>query len=111
MVVLVFRGKVNKDFLWVNEATFQMVYGGTVTVDRTDTEYDIDENGNFVMRWINPYLTRVNGIHFCDYASLNEDFFREELVNDEGVEGVTLEVEEDAGADYKVELTEWWGER
>ena len=52
---LEFRAKTNKPYVMINAAVFHLKTGGTITIDRDATEYDI-EDGKLSMTWRGIYI-------------------------------------------------------
>ena len=100
---ITFKCKTNKDYVAINTAKFILPTGSILTVDRTRTEWDIDENGNLDMTWCHCYLHAIddNPI-FADEAYLSAEF--EDLIINARV---FLLVEEDADDDYEVDVLDW----
>lgn len=95
--MIAFEGTTNKDYLMVNTAKFRYPNGREVTIDRNETYYTI-ENGKLSMEWRACYFWDENGAVFLT----DKDY--DELENAELIE---LELEEDADADYVVEINNW----
>ena len=100
-----FEGTTNKNYLMVNTATFHLKDGGTITIDRKETEYEINDNA-LSMIWRNCYLWAINGYHVFNSEFCNLD--REEMVELLKDAKVTLELEDDADEDYTVDIQEWF---
>lgn len=99
-----FYGKTNKDFVMINTMTFRLKNGKEVTIDRDYTGYEIDNDGNLGMTWQGCYFWDDN--HSDDPNNpdyLTEDEL-EELVDAELIE---VNIEDDAPADYEVEIINW----
>ena len=96
-----FSGKTNKDYVMVNTAVFHLRDGGTVTLDRDETDYCI-ENGTLSMVWNNIYLWEINGVCFGVPMYPAEDMSK--LLEGSWVE---QELEDDADADYIITDVEW----
>ena len=62
-------GKTNHDYCMVNTAIFHLKDGGTITIDRDETEYDVCpiDGGeyNLSMLWRGCYLWAINSRSFC----------------------------------------------
>lgn len=93
-----FLAKTNKDYLMVNVARFELAGGGTLTIDRDETEYTI-EDGNLSMLWRDCYIWEINGVSLEECLVINNDAF-EELMD--GAKLIELELEDDADDDYEV---------
>ena len=97
-----FSGKTNKDYIMVNTAVFHLRDGGTVTLDRDETDYCI-ENGTLSMVWNGIYLWEINGVFvFGTPMYPAEDLSK--LLEGSWVE---LELEDDADEDYRITDVKW----
>ena len=65
-----FKCKTNKDYVMINTAEFVLPNNTALTIDRTQTEYGIDENGILNMTWGGCYLWAVNG-----YTLFNDEAY------------------------------------
>lgn len=95
-----FHGTTNKNYVMVNTITFRLKDGREVTVDREKTEYTA-ENGKLEMVWKGCYLWDEENNDYMHLAYLNSqdiDAIRESEI-------VKVELEDDADADYKVNIT------
>lgn len=101
---ITFKCRTNKDYVAINTAKFYLPTGSTITVDRTRTEWDI-ENGDLSMTWCHCYLHAIDGnCIFTDEAYITDGAGFEDLIADARV---FLEVEEDADDDYEVDVLDW----
>ena len=99
------KGNINKNYLAIDTIDFITQNGTIFTVDRTSSEYTIDENGMLDMTWKCCYLRAVNGCHiFSDEVYLEGAREFEKLVK--GAK-VRVNIEEDADKDYKVSILAW----
>lgn len=99
---LEFTAKTNKTYVMINTAVFHLKTGGTITIDRNTTEYDI-EDGKLSMTWRDIYIWEINGENVC-----NEPIYpSENLIR--LLEGAKVELilEDDADHDYEVESVKW----
>jgi hypothetical protein len=99
-----FKAKTNKDYCRINTATFTLRDGGTVTVDRDETEYTI-EDGVLSMTWNNVYLWKIDGVNIVDESPYLNDHFADFFSTATSVE---LELEDDADEDYSVTDVSFW---
>lgn len=98
-----FKCRTTKDYVMVNTVKFILPTGTTLTVDRTTTEYDI-EDGVLDMTWGGVYLHAIdNNCIFSDTAYITDSSGFEDLVADAKV---LFSLEEDAEEDYEVEILE-----
>lgn len=101
---LAIRAKTNKDYVMINTAKVTLPDGNILTIDRSLTEYDID-NRILVMTWQSCYLWAINNINlFENIAYLSSDDGFNKILNNGKLE---FELEEDADPDYKVKVLEW----
>ena len=100
-----FKCKTNKDYVMINTAEFVLPNNTALTIDRTQTEYDIDENGILDMTWGGCYLWAVNGYTlFNDEAYITDyDGFSALLKNAD----LNITLEDDADEDYEVSILAW----
>lgn len=103
---LIIEGKTNKDTVMVNTARVTLPSGDVYTIDRDYTEFTIDAaTGYLSMTWNCCYLHMINDISLFDNtAYLSSDDGFQDILNKGTLE---LEIEEDAGPDYVVEVDEW----
>lgn len=93
-----FTAKTNRKVCMINNATFVLAGGGTITIDREDTEYSINK-GILRMTWRNCYIWEINGVNiFSEPVFPNDDI--EKLMK--GARFLKFNLEDDAGPDYKV---------
>ena len=100
-----FRCKTNRDYVAINTATFVLPTGSSITVDRTSTDWDI-QDGMLTMTWSCCYLWAIDG----------NTLFNEETAYITDADGfadltadadVVFSLEEDTDEGYEVELIEW----
>ena len=98
-------GKTNHNYCMVNTAIFHLQGGGTITLDRKETQYSIHD-GIIDMDWIDLYLWAVNqcNIFGSDYYT---EFDPEELCSLLKGAWLYLELEDDADEDYKITDISW----
>ena len=99
---LEFAAKTNKPYAMINAAVFRLKTGGTITVDRDTTEYDI-EDGKLSMTWRNIYIWEINGENICDEPIYPSENLIPLL---EGAK-VELILEDDADCNYEVKNVKW----
>lgn len=102
-----FKCKTNKDYVAINTVKFKLKSGSTITIDRHETDYSI-ENGNLEMSWNDCYLWSIDDNYIFvsspwPYIGLDSKAMRELL---EGAEA-EFELEDDADEDYTVEIESW----
>ena len=101
---ITFKCKTNKDYVAINVAKFILPTGSTLTVDRDDTEWDIDGD-QLTMVWRHCYLWAIdNNNIFTEGAYITDGANFEDLVADARI---LLLVEEDADEDYEVDVLDW----
>ena len=99
-----FKCRTNKDYVAVNVAKFILPTGSTLTVDRTRTEWSID-NGELDMTFCHCYLHAIdNNCIFTDEAYITDGANFEDLVN--GARVILL-LDEDVDEDYYVNVLDW----
>lgn len=76
--------------VWVNAAIVELADGRTVTVDRDETEFTVD-NGNVSMQWNNCYIWDGEQAEY----NITEEMF-------EGARVKEIEVEDDADEEYDI---------
>lgn len=103
---LIIEGKTNRDDVMVNTAKVTLPSGDVYTIDRDCTEYTIDTvTGYLSMTWDMCYLHMINDILLFDNtAYLSSDDGFQDILNEGTLE---LELEDDAGSDYVVEVAKW----
>ena len=87
--------KTNKDYVMINVAKFQYPDGREVIIERGLTKYVLSTDGTLNMSWHECYFWDGNSakpLERDDYEELNT------------AKLVELEVEEDADADYRVDI-------
>lgn len=97
-----FTGITNKDYCRVNVAKFHLKDGGTITIDRNETCFTI-ENRQLTMEWSGIYIWDVNEWNIFDQIiepSENLIF----LLKGSWVE---LELDSDADLDYEITNIRW----
>ncbi len=105
---IIFECKTNmpKEPVMINTVTFYLKNGSYITVDRDETEVDVDRDGTFDMTWKGCYLWNINdcnifgdnGYHINDADAIEE--FKSLVGN---VITAEFEVEDDAAFGYMVE--------
>lgn len=100
---LYFRAKTNKNYCSINKAIFHLTNGGTLSVDRGETEYTI-ENGNLEMVWHGVYLWEFNGLNIFAEEMVYPSEGLNKLLEGSSVE---FELEDDAESDYLIWNAEW----
>ena len=97
---ITFNCKTNKDYVAINAVKFVLPIGMTITIDRTNTEWDI-EGSNLSMTWHGCYLWAINGNNiFTDETYITDSSGFEDLVADSKV---VFELEDDIeDRDYEV---------
>lgn len=104
---LIIEGKTNKDTVMVNTARVTLPSGDVYTIDRDRTEYAISTvTGYLSMTWDMCYLHMINDISPFgrNTAYLSSDDGFQDILNEGTLE---LELEDDAGSDYVVEVAKW----
>ena len=101
-----FKCKTNKDYCAINVAKFILPNGTILTVDRTRTEWDINNvTGEMEMTWYCCYLWAINGHNiFTDETYITDVRGFEDLIADARV---MLLVEEDVDEEYEVDVLDW----
>lgn len=99
-----FSGITNKNYCMINSITFRLPNGCSLTIDRDETEYTIEDDGEISMTWYGCYLWEIDGYNIVDHpAYLNDDGAG--LL--EGAELESVNLEDDADEDYYVIITSW----
>ena len=103
---LIIEGKTNKDTVMVNTARITLPSGDVYTIDRDCTEYTVNTvTGYLSMTWDYCYLHMIKNISsFKNIAYLSSDDGFQDILNEGTLE---LELEDDAGPDYIVEVNAW----
>ena len=97
---LIFKGK-NKGYdVWVKSMIFHLADGPYIKVNRTITEYTVDD-GVLNMTWTGCYVEREDK-RKSDY-SINPAMFK-------GAEIVDISLRDDAPEGYELLITEWRAE-
>lgn len=102
---IAFTGKTNKNYVAINTITFSLKKGGTLTVDRTETDYTI-ANGVLSMEWRGCYIWEINGVCTEEELRLDDDVFTELL---QGAKIVNVDIEDDVEKDYTVKISPCFG--
>ena len=109
-----FTCKTNMNCCYINTAIFHLKNGGTITVDRCQTEFSVG-NGELDMEWLNCYVWEVNDVEVAEAETdipLTNGWI--DLIND--ADSVEFFLEEDSGIfeeigekpeDYRVECVGW----
>lgn len=88
---------------YINYAKFRLPSGSIVTVDRQETDYNMDED-TLSMEWCDCYLWEIDDINIFDKEyPLGEDAVS--LFSQAGL--LELSIEDDAPADWKVNVVSW----
>ena len=101
---ITFICRTNKNYVAINTAKFILPTGSTITIDRDETEWDINNN-ELSMVWRRCYVWAIDGNNiFTEGAYITDGANFEDLVSNARI---MLEVEEDADDDYEVDVVEW----
>ena len=103
---LIIEGKTNREPQNVNTSKVTLPYVDENTIHSDYTEYTIDTvTGYLSMTWDMCYLHMINDILLFDNtAYLSSDDGFQDILNEGTLE---LELEDDAGSDYVVEVAKW----
>ena len=102
---ITFKCRTNKDYVAVNTAKFILPTGSTITVDRDNTEWDV-QDGELTMVWRHCYIWAIDGNNiFTEGAYITDGANFEDLVADARI---VLELEDDTDEDYYVNVLEWY---
>lgn len=97
-----FTAKINKDYCMINTAKFHLKNGGTVTIDRENTIFSI-ENGNLSMTWNEIFIWAINDeCIFCQNTYPSYEIVK--LLDGAWVE---FDYEDEAVEDYQVSNIKW----
>ena len=100
---ITFKCRTNKDYVAVNTAKFILPTGSTITVDRDNTEWDV-QDGELTMVWRHCYIWAIDGNNiFTEGAYITDGANFEDLVADAKI---VLELEDDTDEDYYVNVLE-----
>lgn len=100
---ITFKCRTNKDYVAVNTAKFILPTGSTITVDRDNTEWDV-QDGDLTMVWRHCYIWAIDGNNiFTEGAYITDGANFEDLVADARI---ILELEDDTDEDYYVNVLE-----
>ena len=97
-----FNARTNKDYMMINTAIFHLKDGGTITIDRDETFYTL-ENNVLDMTWHNVYIWEINGYNVFETLA----YPTEDLVDLLDGAWVELVLEDDADTDYTVTDITW----
>ncbi len=98
--------KTNHDYCYINTAVFHLKNGGTLTLDRKETEYSV-EDGRLTMLWRGVYIWAFNGENFALSGEVEPD--TEALVNLLTGARIEIELEDDTpDSDYQITDVEWF---
>lgn len=102
-----FTCKTNKDYVAINTLIFKLPNGTEITVDRDDTEYDI-QGLDLTMVWRNCYLWAINDCNVFGFNGkyIKGNYERAEFKRLIERSTVSFMLEEDVDEDYKVEILE-----
>lgn len=104
---ITFKCETTKDYCAINVAKFILPSGTSLTVDRTRTEYEINNvTGDMTMTWYGCYLWAINNnTIFTDETYITDSDGFEDLVYDARVQ---FELDEDVeDDDYEVTVFDW----
>lgn len=99
-------GKTNHNYCLINTAIFHLKDGGTLTLDRKETEFSV-EDGRLSMLWKGVYIWVLNGENFALAGEIEPD--TKALVKLLTGARIELELEDDIpDEDYRVTDVEWF---
>ena len=102
-----FKCKTNRNYCAINTAKFILPTGTKLTIDRTRTEWNVNEHtGELTMTWFNCYLWAIDdNTIFADEAYITDEGGFADLIADARV---IFELEDDeTDEDYEVDVIDW----
>lgn len=102
-----FRCSTNRNYVAINTVKFVLPTGSTITVDRDETEFDIN-GSELTMTWKHCYLWAIDGNNiFTEGAYITDGAGFEDLVANSKVIFELEEDCEDCAEDYEVNVLEY----